>query len=168
MVYEAYAPRLRSLVARFFDSAFEREEATQEIWLHVHRNRQVFDPERGELGAWLYKVAGNRCKELVRAKGRRIDPSDTLGEEALVAPDNPEADAATARARGTITDFLHTLPPDQARIFELSFLEDHTLEEVAATLGVPLRRIKYLRSKIFARAVASRELRAALLERPAS
>jgi SAM-dependent MidA family methyltransferase len=42
----------------------------QEIWLQVHRMCEAYDPARGPLLPWLRAVAVNRCRELLRARGR--------------------------------------------------------------------------------------------------
>ena len=42
-VYALYAQRMRRWVRRFFRSAFEEEEAAQEVWLTVHRMQAHFN-----------------------------------------------------------------------------------------------------------------------------
>ena len=77
-VYRAFAAPLRRWVARFFKSPFEQEEAVQEAWLTVHRMHKSYDVNKGELGPWLRTVAANRCREILRARGRRPDASVPL------------------------------------------------------------------------------------------
>ncbi len=163
-MYDTYAPALRPLVARFFPNPFEREEATQELWLLVHRMAGMFDPARGELLAWLRAVAVNRCKELLRARGRRPEARDVIDDDTLVAPSDPEAAAGGQRLRAAVVRFCAALPAQQAAVFQLSLVEEQSHEQVAATVGISARRCKYLRMKLLARAAADPELRAALRE----
>jgi RNA polymerase sigma-70 factor (ECF subfamily) len=168
IVHDACAPALRPLVARFFPRPFEREEALQEVWLHAYRIAATYDPARGELVPWLRAVAVNRCKELLRARGRRPDARASLDEGALARllagePD-PEVATRAERLRAAVARFSATLSGEEAAVFRLSLLEERTHEEVAAALGTSARRCKYLRSKLLARAAAHPELRAALEE----
>jgi len=163
-VYDAYAPALRPLVARFFTRPFEREEAVQEVWLLVHRMAACYDPERGALGPWLRALAANRCKELLRAAGRRPDATVELDDDALPAPSDPERAARAERTRAAVARFAARLAPDEAQVFQLSLLEERGHEEVARAARISVRRCKYLRAKLLARAAADPELRAALAE----
>jgi RNA polymerase sigma-70 factor (ECF subfamily) len=175
-VYEAHAPALRALVARFFPRPFEREEAVQEVWLLIHRVAASFDAGRGELLPWLRTVAANRCKELLRARGRRPDARGGLDEARLDeaqpavqalgggAAEDPEAAARTARLREAVRRFTERLGAEEAAVFRLSILEERTHEEAARAAGVSARRCKYLRGKLLLRAAADPALRAALAE----
>jgi RNA polymerase sigma-70 factor (ECF subfamily) len=164
IVYDSYAPALRALVAGFFPRPFEREEAVQEVWLVIHRMAAAYDPSRGELLPWLRTVAGNRCKELLRARGRRPDARQPLHDELLIAPSDPEEAARAQRLRAAVMRFAGGLSGDEATVFRLSLLEERSHEEVAAAAGINARRCKYLRMKLLARAAEHPELRAALRE----
>jgi RNA polymerase sigma-70 factor (ECF subfamily) len=163
-VYTTHAPALRALVARFFAGRFEREEAVQEVWLLVHRVAGTFDPERGELLPWLRTVAANRCKELLRAQGRRPDARVELNDADLVATTNPESTAREARLRDAVARFSAALSPEEALVFRLSLVEERTHEEAARAAGISARRCKYLRMKLLLRAAADPALHRALRE----
>ena len=98
---------------RFLDG----EDAVQEVWLLVHRVAKAFDPSRGELLPWLRTVAANRCKELLRAQGRRPDPRVELAEEELLATSDPEDEARTARVRTAVEHFVAGLSAEEALVF---------------------------------------------------
>jgi RNA polymerase sigma-70 factor (ECF subfamily) len=163
-IYEAHAGAVRALVARFFPRPFEQEEAVQEVWLHVHRVAGSFDAARGELLSWLRTVAANRCKELLRARGRRPDPGVEVQEGHVVERRDPESAARAARARDAVTRFAKGLAPDEAAVFRLSLVEERGHDEVARAAGISARRCKYLRMKLLLRAAADPALRAALGE----
>jgi RNA polymerase sigma factor (sigma-70 family) len=165
-VYHEHAAVLRALVGRYFPHPFEREEAVQEAWLQIHRVAGSFDAGRGGLLPWLRAVASNRCKELLRARGRRPDPRVELDEGAVQADErpSPETVARDARVREAVTRFEAALSPDEAAVFRLSLVEEHTLDETARATGMSARRCKYLRKKLLVRAAADPALHAALGE----
>jgi RNA polymerase sigma factor (sigma-70 family) len=163
-VYDALAGEVRPLVSRFFTSAFEREEAVQEVWMHVHRMCHAFDPARGPLGGWVRALAVNRCREILRARGRRPDPRQSLDDDALVTASDPEAEARAGRLREALAQFSAGLAGEEAGVLRLSLVEERPHDEVARALGITPRRCKYLRMKLLARAATDRSLRLALAE----
>jgi RNA polymerase sigma factor (sigma-70 family) len=163
-VYDRHAAAVQALVAGYFARAFEREDAVQEVWLQIHRVAGSFDGSRGELLPWLRAVASNRCKELLRARGRRPDARVELGDGEAAACPSPEDLARAARLRGAVTRFEAALSPSEATVFRLSLVEERTLDETARVTGMSARRCKYLRKKLLVRAAADPALRAALGE----
>jgi RNA polymerase sigma-70 factor (ECF subfamily) len=163
-VYAAYGQAIRGLVGRFFARPFEREEAVQEVWLLAHRMATSFDSNRGALLPWLRTVAANRCKELLRAQGRRPDPRNEVDDDTVAGSDGPEDAMGTARLRETVAQFVARLLPEEAQVFRLSLVEEHTHEEVARAAGISARRCKYLRMKLLLRVAADPAMRQALRE----
>jgi RNA polymerase sigma factor (sigma-70 family) len=163
-VYDRYAGELRPLVARFFASPFEREEATQEVWLLVHRMAGAFDPARGELLPWLRTLAANRCREILRAQGRRPALGQELDEGDLVTEESPEVRARAERLRAAVAGFARELDEEEAAVFRLSLLDELGHDEVAARVGISARRCKYLKLKLLERAARTPSLKAALEE----
>lgn len=167
-VYAGYGPLVRGVVLRFFTRPFEREEAVQEVWLLVHRMAASFDPARGALAPWLRTVAANRCKELLRAQGRRPDPRAELDEDALAVAGtdhaSPEDQMSAARLHEAMARFSAHLSPEEAQVFQLSLVEERGHDEVARAVGISVRRCKYLRMKLLVRAGADPAMRQALRE----
>lgn len=161
-VYRAYAGPLRRWVAKFFRSPFEQEEAVQEAWLTVHRMHHAYDVNKGELGPWLRTVTANRCRELLRARGRRPDASvpleDVEGTLWLDAP-GPEDAVLRAKLREAVEKFAAGLDPQETAVLRQSLVDGQTHEQLAAALGVTVRQSKYLKLKLLQRAAADPVLR---------
>ncbi|MFN7133691.1 MAG: RNA polymerase sigma factor, partial [Myxococcales bacterium] len=108
-VYQHHAADVRRWAAGFFRSPYEQEEAVQEIWLTVHRMRGQYDPARGPLRPWLKAVAANRCRELLRARGRRPQADAPLDDALADARPGPERAALLSRVREAIARFRAAL-----------------------------------------------------------
>jgi RNA polymerase sigma-70 factor, ECF subfamily len=169
-VYARHAGSVRQWVRRFFKSPFEQEEAVQEVWLTAHRTCRQYQPSRGAVGPWLRALCANRCRELLRAASRQPPPGIPLEDVAdalwLDAP-LPDAVSQAVRLRAELERFAATLGAEEARVLQLCFVEQRGHAEVASTLGVDVRRAKYLRQKVLAAAAADARLMAVMREEAA-
>lgn len=96
------------------------------------------DPER--VGAWLFRIVANMCKDHVR--GRRKDVSLTAVAGALRGSSNPEADVEGAEIRQKIWGALDALTPEQKEAFVLKHVEGRTYEEIAAVMNTSVASLK--------------------------
>ena len=126
----------------------------------MHR---AYDVNKGELEPWLRTLVANRCRELLRAKGRRPDASvpledveDALG---LDAP-GPDQSVHRTRLREAVERFAATLDPEATKVLRQGLIEEQSHEELAKALGVTVRRAKYLKLKLLQRASEDPVLRA--------
>lgn len=165
-VYDLFADKIGGVARRFFNTAFDQEEAIQEIWLMVHRQCAHFDANKGDLGGWLWVVATNRCKELWRSRSRRPDllPADSGASAAPSTSDAPDVQMQSQRLMAAMARFSERLDATEAQVFRLSCLEERTHDEVATLTGLTARQCKYLRMKLLARAAADADLSLAMQE----
>jgi RNA polymerase sigma-70 factor (ECF subfamily) len=146
------------VVARFYRRPFDQEEAFQEAWLDVYRNRGRFDVNRyEELGGWVRTVARNRCLDLLAAAGVRPPPVADDDAAALASP--APGPGAGDEIRAALGRFVAGLDAEERRVFELCFVEERAHDEVARLLGITQRRSKYLKKKLLARLEADPGLR---------
>jgi RNA polymerase sigma-70 factor (ECF subfamily) len=137
------------VVQRFFRGAFDQEEAFQEAWLDVYRNRHRFDVSRAPaLAAWVRTVARNRCLDLLAAAGAR--PPAVTDDDASELP-AAGASVVDEAIRAALARFAAGLDPQERRVFELCFVEERAHDEVARALGITERRSKYLKKKLLAK-----------------
>lgn len=168
--YRLFAERVRSVVRRFFASPFEQEDAIQEIWLVVYKNASSYESAKGDLAGWIWTVASNRCREILRSQGRRLDPllvadpDQALGGPLSPGTPVPELTLRDTRLRDGLVAYLATLPTSERAVFQMSCLEDRSLEDVARAMGLSVRQCKYLRMKLLAGAAQSPLLKVALEE----
>ena len=165
-IFRAFHRLTWRVAGRFFRDELVREEAVQEIWLTVHRNRGVVDPTRASaFPGWLLTAARNRCLDLLRARGSRgedaeveLPPDDGLVDEAP----RPEEQASAGELLGAIASFKSSLPEHLREAFELIFEQE--LEPAAAgrAIGASRIRMRYLKKLLLERVRAAAALQAAL------
>src|SRR5208282_4668476 len=123
---------------------------TQDCFLKAYRARADF---RGEasVNTWLVRIAVNLARDYQRNRRqgfwKRLLNSNPLEAEwaTEMAEDNtPRADRALlAREQLQRTmEAVKTLSPQQQTVFHLRFLEEMSLEEIAATMAVEIGTVK--------------------------
>jgi RNA polymerase sigma-70 factor (ECF subfamily) len=111
---ERLARRDPLALARFFDAHFDRvyaylrrlvgdehqaEDLTQEVFLHVHRALETYDPAR-DPRPWLFTIATNALRDHWRARAARTGVGAAcLDAEELREPADGRAAPAAAAAR---------------------------------------------------------------------
>jgi RNA polymerase sigma-70 factor, ECF subfamily len=107
------------------------EDVLQETFLAVWRGASGYRP-RGTPQAWIWVIARNQAALLLRRRGPATDP---LGEPRHTGLD--PAEAAVVRA-----DITAALDGPQGQVLRLMYVEDRSVAEVAALLGVPAGTVK--------------------------
>ena len=147
----------------------EAEDAVQDAYLQAYRALPTF---RGEsaLGTWLTGIVVNAALMCQRKTGRLAEvielgadvgsddapqPRDQLDE-----PAQPELAALRAQTRRLIETGIDKLPAAFRTVFVLRAVEELTVEETAATLGIPEAtvRTRYFRARAMLREALAREI----------
>jgi len=156
-LFDALAPAVKGLAMRQGADAASAEEIVQETFLAVWRKAALYAPERGSANAWVYAIARN-----VRIDRLRREPA---WQELTDEPDNRAADdtpADDAMAAGQIQmrvrAVLNQLPPEQAAVVRLAFIDGLSHAQIAEATGAPLGTVKTRMN------LAYQKMRAALQE----
>ncbi|MGC2615936.1 MAG: RNA polymerase sigma factor [Terracidiphilus sp.] len=133
--YRETAPRMRILLRHLLGNPQAVEDVMQDIYTHIWRRPQGFDPDRGSLRAWLYGVARKQAAEW----WRKQKPTDPLELENAVP--------GRAEASSVMADLLGQLPVEQRSLLWLREVEGQSYAELAAILDIPIGTV---RSRLFA------------------
>jgi RNA polymerase sigma-70 factor (ECF subfamily) len=101
--------------------------------------RKCRDPER--VGAWLFRILANMCKNYVRGRTRREVPLELVAP-LLAGASDPEADAEGAEIRSRLWGALDALTPEQKEAFVLKHVEGRSYEEIAAVMDLSVASLK--------------------------
>jgi RNA polymerase sigma-70 factor (ECF subfamily) len=168
-------PALRELLRRHNQRLFrtarailrddaEAEDAVQEGYLKAIR---AIDGFRGDakLSTWLTRIVANEALARLRKRKRaEVLPLEGDIEPALAveAPEaeSPEVAAMRAQARRIVERRIDALPEAFRTVFVLRVVEEMTVEETAAALGVPdaTVRTRLFRARSLLRESLAREL----------
>lgn len=136
-LFHRYASRLHAFFSRQSLAREEAADLVQRTFLHVHRARADYQPER-LFRPWLYTIALNVRRELGRKWLRTPQLlSDPQGQpEPSVAPlVKSSSDRAVQRA-------ILQLPESQREVILLHWYEGLTFPEIADMLGASTTAVK--------------------------
>jgi RNA polymerase sigma-70 factor, ECF subfamily len=130
-------PKLLRYCARMTGSILDGEDAVQDALFHAYRRLDTFDDAR-PLGPWLFRIAHNRCIDLLRRRGVREDAeAEVAVAEAVAAVDPPGP--ALGRA---VERLVLALPPMERACVLLKDVFDYSLEETATLVDSTVGGVK--------------------------
>ncbi len=148
----------------------EAEEAVQEAWMQAYKGLENFRGE-SKLSTWLIRIVANEALGRLRRKRRTAevipmsidDSPDEFARDN--APDEthgaaPEVQALRGEVRRLIETRIDSLPDQFRAVFVLRAVEELSVEETAAALGIPEAtvRTRFFRARSLLRESFSREM----------
>jgi len=126
--------RVASLAWRLLGNREDARDATQEVYLRVHRYLKSF--RSGEdFHAWLYRIAVNVCHDQARRRGPAVPSERPEGALVALAPDDTEARAMETQRSVLLRTALATLPRKERFALVKRDLEGLETADVARALG---------------------------------
>jgi RNA polymerase sigma-70 factor (ECF subfamily) len=134
-VFDAHYAYVCSSLRRLGVGDRDREDAAIEVFLRVHARLVEYDIRR-PIRPWLFAFAARVASEFRRSARRR--PPLVHGDILIDVPAPAEPDKFdVADARGLVAAALDTLDDDKREVFVLHDLDECSVPDIAAALGLP-------------------------------
>ena len=136
-LYRQYAPAIFRFCRRAMPTREDAEDATADIFIKVHEKLGQYDSSR-PFGAWLYRVAGNHCWDMLRRRRIRQDlETEDVDTMPLEHPDPGQLDRLLAESTSQqVRAALEKLPARARVALLLRYYSDKSYDDIADTLGV--------------------------------
>ena len=121
------------------------EDVVQDVFVHLWRNPNAYDPGRGSLRGYVTMLSRSRALDRWRSRSVREDAVDRSVREASpeVTPEESAAEPVIRRERSeTLLRALDTLPGRQRQAVLLAFGRGLTAREIARVTEVPVGTAK--------------------------
>ncbi|MFE4398918.1 MULTISPECIES: ECF RNA polymerase sigma factor SigK [Streptomycetaceae] len=142
-LYDAVAGPVLGLVLRVLRDPAQSEEVTQEVMFELWRTADRYEPQRGEVMAWVLTVAHRRAVDRVRAAQAATDRDQRAAARARVPAFDEVVEQVEGRLeREQVRRCLRSLTELQRESVTLAYYRGHTYPEVAQLLGIPLGTVK--------------------------
>lgn len=122
------APAL-AVARRIVPDAGLAEDAVQEAFLRVVRNRRRYDPGR-PFAHWFYAVLRNVGRDLLRRQARHAELVRQAAAQVETSRETPGDDLPSAKG------LLSQLPPGERDVLLLRVVSDMPFEEIGIALGI--------------------------------
>ncbi len=138
--------RVRGFCRSLLSHTADADDAAQEVFIKAYRGINRF---RGEasFSSWLYRIAANHCKDVLRKRMRqKTDSWDALVEkggdqvEALAATEDPQHKSGVDAE--LMLQALKTVSADYRQILLLREVEGLRYDELQLALGCSLDAVK--------------------------
>lgn len=146
-LFDRCSARVHSVAVRILHRAEDAEEITLDTFAQAWERAAEYDPQRGEVMAWLLGMAWSRSIDRLRRerRHRQIETPHPEGAERTYAhamdaateglQDRLDAETALAAARTQLSE-------SQQKMLALAYVEDLSHGEIADRTGVPLGTVK--------------------------
>jgi RNA polymerase sigma-70 factor (ECF subfamily) len=143
-VFQDYRKMVFKTAYLMTSSKEEAEDIMQEVFVSVWRSRKTFNPEKGKLTTWIYRITVNRCLSrrrkrkpaLLSLEEKTIDLPDTKPEE------QPEEVLVTRLEYEKLIKAMDALDSRHRSVLVLRYFNDLSYDEIARVTGVPLGTVK--------------------------
>lgn len=118
-------------------SRSEAEDVAQEAFIHAYSKLADYDASKGRFSTWLYRIATNKCLDILRRRNRQLDVEDIEAIAEATMPTHMEDDEARALRKAV----LELTPPQYRRIIEAYFWEGKSYQEIAQELDMTVSNV---------------------------
>ena len=141
-LYDRYGSLSYGLALRIVGNAGDAEEIVQDVFVHVWRQSERYDPARATLAGWILMLTRSRAIDRLRARQARPPLAAHDLDWSHGASENQEVAAITKEAATRVKAELEALPQAMRQAIELAYYDGLTHSEIADRLQEPLGTVK--------------------------
>lgn len=120
----------------------EAEDALQDIFLKIERSFGSYNPAKGALSTWIYRVTVNHC---LKRKSRVLWRFLPLLRAQEIQPSQPTSQMEDDHQ---LFEALSHLTPEQRTLVALRYGWQLPYEEIALIMGIPLGTVKSRHTRV--------------------
>ena len=133
-------PNVIGLSYQMLGDRTEAEDLAQEVLLSLWQNIEKYDPERGRLSTWVYRITANRCLDRLRRK--KVDQLDD-DYDAPVEAEQHDA-LFDKQVSKEIDGAMQDLPERQQLAVTLFHYQGHSMQEIGEILDCSVDAVESL------------------------
>ena len=151
-IFDRYRAPVYSTAYRIIQDPEAARDATQEIFVKIHRSLRNFDPRRARFSTWIYRLATNQAIDAWRSRRARgesqlpQEAADTerMAQEGILAEAirSPYESYASRERIEEIRRCVDALPELQKKVFVLRYFQQLKLDEIAEVEDCNLGTVK--------------------------
>ena len=135
------APKVKSMMLKRGAGNALAEDLVQETFLNVWRKAELYTPERGAVGTWIFTIARNLLIDHLRKQSSR--PYEDL--EGIKLESDLQLGIQLIEQKQVVervSQAIETLSADHREVVRLSFMSELPHAAIAKRIGIPLGTVK--------------------------
>ncbi|KAA0069802.1 sigma-70 family RNA polymerase sigma factor [Rhodanobacter sp. T12-5] len=150
-IYDHFSPRLQRYLRNLGVPESMADELVQEALLTLWRKAALFDPARASLATWLYRVARNLYIDHVRKEPHWLPIQEGLDRLDHLESARLDSQPESSFDQDLLRQAIDRLPPTQAKLVRMCYLESKSHSEISGELAMPLGSVKSSLRRAFAK-----------------
>lgn len=131
-LYTLTAKDVMNVCYRYMKDMDLARDQFQETYIRVFQKLDLYDANKGSIGAWIGRIASNLCIEQLRKKNRLLFVEQVHDGAISTVDPSVEADLAAEE----ILAFVNQLPDHHRVVFNLHVVEGYTHREIGQMMGI--------------------------------
>jgi len=140
-LFDLFSGKVQGYLRRTGIDPADAENILQDIMLAVWQKAKLFDPQRASARTWIFSLARNRLIDIKRSAKREYAALERYSLE--TAGEQVYEEDMYARAAGVKSvALLAHLPPEQASVLLMAYVEGKSHREISLELKLPIGTVK--------------------------
>ncbi len=141
-VYRRHGGAVMALALRILRDRTMAEDIVQDVFFRLWNQPDRFDPERGQLRAFLLAQTHGRAVDMVRSETSRRAREEKAARQTAEAGYDLDLEVWDLTLAEQVRSALAGLNEGERQAIELAYFGGHTYRDVAAILGQPEGTVK--------------------------
>ena len=149
---DQYQTKVLNICLGYFPIRQDAEDLTQEVFVELFRSLNKFRGD-AKLGTWVYRIAVNKCLEMVRyrKRGKRmaffqslVGMDENITQLSSGRFDHPGVKLENKERSQILFQYIEKLPEKQRTAFILHRMEGLSYQEICAVMEMSLSSVESL------------------------
>lgn len=145
-----YKDSIYFMLLKMVNNRDDADDLTIEAFGKAFKNIKQYTPDYA-FSTWLFKIATNNCIDFIRKKKKQAyslshgfenQDGDEIVLEVKSESPGPEENMMKKQKIEAMRDVVEKLKPRYRTLVELRYFKEHSYEEIAAELNLPLGTVK--------------------------
>ena len=141
-LYDRFGAYVYAIALRMARNTGTAEDLVQDTFLRIWNNIQLFNEERGSLGAWVAAIARNRAVDHLRSLDWRMMRASCDLDRAALHPAQDVMREDQSLQWPALTKAVTSLTENQRCVLELAYFEGLSQTEIARRIDRPVGTVK--------------------------
>ena len=133
VIVKKYQRMVYFLALKMVGNHQDADEVAQKTFLSVYNHLPGFEG-RSSLKTWIFRIAMNFSKNLIRDRSRR--EGDEVTERSAYAESTVEDDLNNHERRRLVRTAMEKLPPRQRQVLQMRAFGDMSFAEIGQSIGI--------------------------------